>query len=296
MNNHIESPQVFARYMAEQGIPCSTVVIGDGEIHRFHVDGDKRGSLNGWYVLHLDGMPAGSFGSWRLGVTANWCAKTTDLMTAAERREHYERMQQMRMQRDAALRQRHQQAADRAGKLWKGAASASSEHPYLRSKGIQSHHLRQNGHLLLVPMIDATGKLWNLQRIYPDGTKRFLSGGRVKGCFTLLGDLAEGPLYVCEGVATGATIYQQSGLPTVCAMNAGNLLPVCTALADPKRQLTVCADNDHHTQCNPGITKGREAAAAVGAGLTWPEPCGRVCICTDFNDVVNCTKAQEAAA
>jgi putative DNA primase/helicase len=27
-------------------------IIGEGEIHRFKVPGDKAGSNNGWYVLH----------------------------------------------------------------------------------------------------------------------------------------------------------------------------------------------------------------------------------------------------
>src|SRR5690554_5627604 len=41
--------------------------IPDGQIHRFKVPGDKPGSHNGWYVLYLDGIASGAFGSWKAG-------------------------------------------------------------------------------------------------------------------------------------------------------------------------------------------------------------------------------------
>jgi putative DNA primase/helicase len=221
-------------------------------------------------------------------------------MTAAERVEYRNRLKRIRQQRDAELQQRQQQTAEYAARLWSAAKSADLSHPYLSRKCISVHHLRQSQGLLLVPLIDVHSKLWNLQRIAPDGTKRFLARGRVKGCFTLFGELNTGPLHICEGMATGATIHQQTGMPTACAMNAGNLLAVCSALSQEESQeesqVIVCADNDHRTLGNPGITKGSEAAASIGAGLTWPAHCGPACLCTDFNDITHCGHAQEAAA
>ena len=41
--------------------------LADGTIHRFRVPEDKPGSLNGWYVLYLDGIASGAFGSWKAG-------------------------------------------------------------------------------------------------------------------------------------------------------------------------------------------------------------------------------------
>jgi putative DNA primase/helicase len=46
--------------------------------------GDKKGKKNGWYVLFLDGVQAGSFGSWRTGQIANWCAKSSGELNADE--------------------------------------------------------------------------------------------------------------------------------------------------------------------------------------------------------------------
>ncbi|MFC6670501.1 toprim domain-containing protein [Marinobacterium aestuariivivens] len=292
----IELRSAFQRYMEEHGLVISELPLDDGQIHRVHVDGDKHGTRNGWYVLYTDGFPAGAFGSWRVGSTGTWSARAPETMTATERVEYSDRLRRMRQQREAEVERRQQQTAIAAKKLWNKSTNANPLHPYLIRKKIRPHHLRQVGDTLLVPLIDADGEIWNLQRIFPDGTKRFLAHGRVKGCFALFGPLDGDSVYVCEGMATGATVHQHSGLPTVCAMNAGNLLAVCTALTDQVGKITICADNDRQTGGNPGITKGREAAAAVGASLTWPESCGNGCRCSDFNDIAQCERAQEVAA
>jgi len=46
--------------------------IPDGKIHRFHVPGDRAGSRNGWYVLHLEGIAYGAFGSWKASGSQSW--------------------------------------------------------------------------------------------------------------------------------------------------------------------------------------------------------------------------------
>lgn len=46
----------------------------DGALVRFHVEGDRRGTRNGWAVLFGDHVPAGEFGSWRTGARHAWCA------------------------------------------------------------------------------------------------------------------------------------------------------------------------------------------------------------------------------
>ncbi|HCB12131.1 MAG TPA: hypothetical protein DEP36_00970, partial [Gammaproteobacteria bacterium] len=44
----------------------------DGQLHRYRVEGDKAGSKNAYYVLHLDGRAAGVFGSWKSGLRSTW--------------------------------------------------------------------------------------------------------------------------------------------------------------------------------------------------------------------------------
>lgn len=171
---------------------------------------------------------------------------------------------------------------------------ASCTHAYLKAKAISAQHLRQRMGELLVPLIDVNGELHNLQRVYPNGEKRFLKGGRVKGLFSLVGakQLSEcRKIYVAEGVATAVSVYEATQTPVVAAMNAGNLLPVVQSIreAHPVLAIVIAADNDHRTPQNPGLEYARKVASKYGAPLQYPAvPCGPNCLCTDFNDVAHC--------
>ncbi|MCY0858088.1 PriCT-2 domain-containing protein [Cupriavidus sp. D39] len=57
------------------------------------------------------------------------------------------------------------QAAAKAVELWE-AASESGSSTYLKRKGVEAYGLRFGKGCILVPVRDAAGQLWNLQRIY----------------------------------------------------------------------------------------------------------------------------------
>ncbi|RRU76487.1 topoisomerase [Stutzerimonas xanthomarina] len=266
--------------------PLDWLPVADGTIHRFRVPDDKPGTLNGWYVLHLDGIASGAFGSWKAGGSSTWSSrKPADPMEAVLIRQ---RVEQARHQREAEQHQRQQTSAIEAQRLWSTSAPADPHHPYLIAKGCQPHGLRQRGDVLLVPLY--LGRvLVNLQRIAADGGKRFLSGGRVKGCYSPIGTLEPGqPLYVCEGWATGATIHEHNGAAVACAMNAGNLLEVGRQLQRhyPDSPLIIAGDDDRQTEGNPGRTAATQAAAVLGCGLVLPPWSGTEPLSlSDFNDL-----------
>lgn len=268
--------------------------IADGTLHRFHVPGDKAGTFNGWYVLHLDGIAAGAFGSWKdAGTWHQWSSRA-----AASPHEHEQlrqRIEQARRQREAEQHQRQQAAAEYAARLWRDARRADPGHPYLVAKGCRAHTLRQRGGALLVPL-SRDGVLVNLQRIYLDGSKRFLSGGIVTRCYSPLGVITTGaPLYVCEGYATGATIHADTGAAVACAMNAGNLKPTALALRakHPHASIIIAGDDDRQTEGNPGRTAANAAAVAVGGLVVFPLwPADAPNNLTDFNDLANWRAAQ----
>lgn len=268
----------------------------DGEIHRFHVPSDRAGSMNGWYVLYPDGIASGCFGSWKAGSSHNWSIREPASPLEAEQMR--QRIEQTRRQREAEQQQRQQAAAERASRLWRDARRADPDHPYLVAKQVRPHALRQRGNELLVPLYHA-GRLVNLQRIGPDGKKRFLPGGQVKGCYSPLGCIEPGrQLYICEGWATGATLHQHSGCAVACAMNAGNLLSVTQALHAkyPATDLVIAGDDDRQIEGNPGRTAAMAAAAAAGALVTFPAwPVDAPETLTDFNDLANWEAAHELA-
>jgi len=286
----MDSPSTYTdaaaafRAAAEAELGAMPVIEADGVLHRFRTERDKRGQRSGWYVLFLDRVPAGAFGDWKTGVTFSWSAANRDSMSPTERTALEQRISE---QREAARRQReaeYKAAAEKARKLWGWAKAADPQHPYLQSKQVQPHGLRQHGSTLLVPLVEA-GDLVNLQRIHPSGEKRFLPGGRVRGLYSPIG-LCSGPLYICEGWATGATIHAVTGRSVACAMNAGNLTPVAQVLRRryPGRLIIVAGDNDRSTEGNPGKTAAMRAAKAIGGEWIVPDfPADLPG--TDFNDL-----------
>lgn len=215
-----------------------------------------------------------------------------------------ERLRQGRATRlEAEAREARAKAAEaekRAAEIFNGAADADDSHPYLIAKGIQAHGAKlYRGTLtigavpcdgaLLIP-IKSGAELRSLQFITPDGEKLFLPHGRVKGGYFGIGAPPKPGERICvaEGFATGATVNEASGLPVVCAFNAGNLFDVATLLRRkyPEVRIVLCADDDVDTKGNPGLAKATEAARAVDGLLAVPDfGANRKPMSTDFNDL-----------
>ena len=266
--------------------PLDWLPMPDGAIHRFRVPDDKPSTMNGWYVLYLDGIASGAFGSWKTGGTSTWSSREPADHREAE--QVRQRIEQARQQREAEQRQRQLSAATFAQRWWRDARRADPGHAYLIAKDVRANGLRQRRDELLVPLYSG-GVLVNLQRIALDGSKRFLAGGRVKGCYSPMGRIAPGkPLCICEGWATGATLHQDGGYTVACAMNAGNLKPVALALRAEYHttEIIIAGDDDRRTDGNPGRTAANAAAVAVGGLVTFPEwPTDVPLALSDFNDL-----------
>ena len=261
--------------------------VGDGSIHRFHVPGDRVATRNGWYVLFVDTIASGCFGSWKEGSASIWNSREPASHLEAELiRQH---IKQARAQRQAEQLQRQQQAARQARWRWDNSRRAEPSHPYLIGKGCGPYHLRQQGAELLVPLYHA-GQLVNLQRIACGGEKRFLSGAQVTGCYSPLGVIREGqPLYICEGWATGATLHSQGAGAVACAMSAGNLRTVAMAMRAkyPSLQIIIAGDDDRQSLGNPGRKYATAAALAVEGKVIFPDwPDAAPEGLSDFNDLI----------
>jgi putative DNA primase/helicase len=279
--NHVDH---FRSAIEAAGLTPPDHIQDDGELHRFST-GNRRGDKSGWYLLHTDGIAAGTFGCWRAGLHSTWCSKADSAMTIEEREAHRQRIKAMRAQREAAESARQQEEADKAIDRWHS-ASTHCEHPYLARKGVQAHRIRQHGDVLLIPLRDTAGTLHSLQTITPDGEKRFR--GRMRGCYHAIGGKPLGRIVVCEGYATGASIHAATGEAVAVAFNANNIVLVATALhrAHPDLVLLLAADDDHLTPGNPGLSAARNAALAVGGFVVVPRfPPGRPDKATDFNDL-----------
>ena len=187
------SVEKFIQAMAQADIMTTDEIIPDGKLHRIHIEGDRIGSRNGWYVLHLDGVPAGgagAFGSWKDGITHTWSAKLERECTPQERTAHSARTEAAKAAHAAEERQRHLNARENAARDWAAASLETGVHRYLVDKGAQSYGLRTNGKELLIQVRDTSGTVHGLQRIRPNGEKRFTEGTAVAGTISASARLA----------------------------------------------------------------------------------------------------------
>lgn len=277
----------FIAFMEANGVvPVEPIAqrLGSGSLIRFRCEGDGKTRKNGWAILYLDERPAGAFGNYRLNTgTLKW--KSNDdrpALTAAERAALQQEWREKKEQRDHELRAAEYHASLDAAEMWQRAAPASDEHEYVKRKGINPAPLRQAGSVLYIPMFDSAGILWNLQRIWPDGAKRFLKGAKVDDLFCIIGKVTADTreIVFVEGYATGDTVHRATGHPVVVTFSSKNMIRVSRLWAErrPDVSYTVFADDDAGTAAkpgphfgkNPGIEAAEFAATQIGAAIAYP--------------------------
>ena len=185
------------------------------------------------------------------------------------------------------IERQYQQASRQANQILANATIAPDDHPYLKRKSIASHgalcgNVFTYQNALIIPVFGTcnvfAGEVQSLQFIQPDGAKRFLTGGKMKGGHYPIQWIEDAPIVICEGFATGATLAEHFTpfSSVICAFNAGNLLSVATAFKRqyPMRQIIIAGDNDHQTEKTTGINTGKqkaiEAAKAIDGLVSIP--------------------------
>ena len=185
----------------------------------------------------------------------------------------------------------NEHAASVAQNIFTYSQQCATNHEYLAQKHVLAHGLKEHKGSIVIPAYDISNKLWTLQFIDTEGKKRFLSGGKKKGCFFTIGSLTGAEqVFICEGYATGATVYETINEPVVVAFDSGNLKPVAQALREKYSniKIIICADNDcyHETGINPGLEKAKEAALDTKAIVIYPAFKDSSTHPTDFNDLL----------
>ena len=280
----------FRAAMRAAGLDYDGPIIADGKLHRFKAEGDR--DRNSWYVLHIGPPAAGAYGCWKRGFKESWCNRNGQLSQDEWNRVR-EQWKQAEREREESVQARHAKARKSAAWILSRSRPARTLHRYLSSKGVKVFgNLREWRDALVLPLRDSHGDLHGLQFIRDDGSKRFLTGGRITGCSFIVAEKPDGPLVVCEGYATGASIHEATGLAVVCAMHAGNLKAVAEALCKmrPSREIIVAADNDAFTVVNgqpknSGLDAAMEVARCINAKLAAPQFQDVSTKPTDFNDL-----------
>lgn len=292
---------VMARRMEVDGLGLQDIV-PDGTMHRFALPDDRGGKRSGWYVAYADGVACGVWGNWKTGLSEKITGLDDDLATNAparivselERTMLRQRIESMQAAREAERQTKAREARKWSAQIYAAAHEAGPENPYLRRKGLTAAPggaREDSSGALIIPLYDSTGSMAGVQRISPDGSKRFPWGFAKKGCFAWL-DGAQETVLICEGYATACSLHAATGYAVVAALDAGNLPEVAPVIRQvlPQCRIIICADNDQWTQkqgrpWNPGMEYARRAANAVGGSVISPSFRDLAGNPTDFNDL-----------
>jgi len=253
----------FRKAMLQIIAPPAEIKADTGKIERFHVEGDKPSSKNGWYILHTDFPPVGIFGCYKRNIRQVFRpAIHVNLISGRIRQD--ERLQQITLQTNRA-REKHDSI-----QLWYASPPATNNCRYLLNKRVKAHGLRYHQGAALVPVMDMEGAIHGFQKLWPE-RKGFTPGTDKNGHFYIIGK-PDRVILIAEGYATAATLFEATGFAALVAFDAGNLLPVAVNIRAmfPDACIVLCADNDQWGDDNPGLTVATAAAEAVGGLLAVP--------------------------
>lgn len=273
---------------------------------RFSTNGKTKDD-GGWYVFHLDNIPAGAFGDFRTGIDETWCADIGRRLTAGEEAEHRRRMEAIKQAREIEQARRQAEAGNKARALLAAGQPATASNPYLRRKGIdqaptaavvapvatisailgyhpQAKGTPLQGEILVLP-ITKDGELTGAELIDGEGRKAAIAGSVKSGACWQPEPIPPGAAVVAiaEGCADTLTVKAATGWPALAALSAGNLEAIAKqARRDhPGAEIVILADLTRDTrEPDPHAIR---AAEAVGGRLAVPDLKPEEG--TDFNDL-----------
>ncbi|EHA2300212.1 hypothetical protein JKI09_001701, partial [Campylobacter jejuni] len=275
----------FKSALENQGLIIDGSPIMDGKIHRVKTTNDKGRELSGAYNGFLDDYPAGFMQNFKTGIKENWKMpieknQSNNIKNSQKLHEQIKKDQELREKEILTLQEK---TALKLENEYNNARWANSNHAYLKKKGFdENFYLKQdNKGSLLIPLKDENGKLWSVQRIFPNGdkiigvikTKEEKEQGieysaKKSGCFHLIG--AKNLEYckefiIAEGFATAATIYKALNKPVIMGIDAGNLSKIVETLKNKFQNtpITLIADNDKKRELKGLSNVGVETAKEI---------------------------------
>lgn len=276
--------------------------IMDGQKHRVKTPGDKHGEASGFYIAYLDGHPAGYAINNRTKQETKWKSKGYYL-NKEQKTTLQAQAKQKSIEKQTRRKFIEEETAKRCEAKIKQLLPILKPTPYLLAKQISvapGIYTNRTGQSTCIPAYDEHEKIWSIQYVNKDGTKRFAKDSRKTGCFHVIGGMAAlkkaSAVIIAEGYATARSISEVLKMPVVVAFDSGNLPPTATALRTimPDKPFIIAGDDDRHLEethgVNPGRTKAQEAAKAVNGKCVFPkftkkETTESSKAFTDFNDL-----------
>jgi P4 family phage/plasmid primase-like protien len=132
--------------------------------------------------------------------------------------------------------------------------------------------------VLVVPLYDFDGELWNIQQIYAGGDKAFHPGAKIKECFFTFKGEGE-RILIGEGFATCLAAHLATRETVICAFNISNLesaVRETLGLGVKGNDIVLLADFDGETNKRTGKNPGMLAAKKLTEKYQcrWASPVG----------------------
>lgn len=266
----------FEQAIQAAGLPAQLIPT-DGKIHRFGKD------KNCWAVNYGG---AGAFGDWSKGIKETWHDDSKQLSPMERQELSVKIAEAQKLAQEERLKEQ-EAVSKQALTKWQSLKEKGTSQ-YLERKQVKAFGVKFDGNALVIPVADINGKIWSLQTIHEDGTKRFLAGGKKKGCFHVIGNLATAKqVYVCEGYSTAASVHMATCETVIVTFDAGNIEPVIAEIKKkyPNIKITIAADDDAYKEINTGKVKAEEAARLHSCRVVLPKFTNTETGPTDFNDL-----------
>lgn len=272
---------LYTTIQASLGVTPKNINL-DGSFIRFDIDkkGDKAGWLTGSeWDYNGKTYAYATFGSWKhsnaFQVWKTW-TKTEELKDKTF-------TVNLENQRKEIEKKHAKQAKENKEKILESFSEfspAKEDNFYLNKKkiGLNKYFLQDKIENLIIPIYeDFDRTLAGYQKITKE-RKEFPSGQQVKGNFFFFGDYHSSDLvYLAEGIATAATIFEITKKPTICCFNAGNIPNVVPKIK--RKNVVICADNDE-----AGLSFAHKAKLKFGNSKVIKPVFPKNSELSDFND------------
>lgn len=277
----------FIEVLRSAGFDVTNGIIADGEKHRCDAIGKPK-KKDCTYVFYSDNPPNGGYQNWTDGQGwQEWWPPGVEKKITNELRA---RIANTKRLREKDKNERENKALFLAYEEYKQAGEVDPEYPYLVRKKIGTIGLVQDSKSIMLPLYRFVGdkekvEFASYQRIYPDGNKLYPEDISTKGIWGILGELnTQQTVYVAEGYATAATIYEaidreNTVIIALSATNIDNVVKVFTSIY-PLIDIIICSDNDESNKNgNIGLIAAKKVAETYKLSYCLP------CINGDFNDL-----------
>lgn len=257
-------------------------IVCDGKIHRFKVD-SKDTKKSGWYLAFQNYTRKSGelfyvvmFGNYQ-DSDSPWKYQSDNVkFTAEDRVEIKKQIARAKAVADREIAAGHELVASEIEKKWEQLSNNGTSQYLVRKQIDKVSGLNvkfdQEGNFY-VDARDIDGKMWTWERVGWDGNKRFHQGGRVQGCFHIIGKLPGRVFRFAEGFSTAASVAAATGEGVVCCFSATNMSHVVTTFRKryPEGEFFICGDDDKWKDKNTGREIADGVAKANFASVIFPK-------------------------